>query len=113
MCVEVKLGVGLRERFWMGARCCCFLVRFGLAERRVKAEGERERERLRVLVGGPRYSLLGVLPVVVVFCVEATLGGDLEKERMTPSRLVCVGCSAESPAVSYLVPRMHNMYVTA
>lgn len=76
ICVEVKFGVGLRERFGTGARY--FFERFGLAERLVKVEGERERDRFRVFVGGPRYSLLGML--VVLFCV-ATRGGDLETEE--------------------------------
>lgn len=76
MCVDVKFGVGLRERFGRGARC--FFERFGEAERLVNVEGERERERLRVFVGGPRYSLLGAVPFGT-----ATRGGDLNKKRFS------------------------------
>lgn len=73
MCVEVKFGVGLRERFCAGAKY--FFEIFGLAERLVNEDGERERERFRVFVGGPRYSLLGT--VVLLFCA-VTRGGDLK-----------------------------------
>lgn len=80
MCVDVKLGVGLRERFLEGARC--FLDRLGLTDRREsvreKWEGERERERFRELVGGPRYSFcVGPVPLVVEW---DTRGGDLEQK---------------------------------
>lgn len=89
MWVEVKLGVGLLERFWAGARY--FLVRLGLAERRVKEEGERERERFRELVGGPRYSFWGAVGVVPL--VIATRGGDLEGGEERVRQRVCCNVS--------------------
>lgn len=43
-------------------------------------EGERERERFRVLVGGPRYSLLGIGVEVLLVVWFDVRGGDLENK---------------------------------